>query len=361
MNKLLKTLCILLPITTTLSMATIYSDGTNTEDWSVYDGQGTIDSKDGAIKFTGDGLNTGYRLRINDNQNNILNWTMNSFGNPYTIYVRVNTTVGRKYLRYRQDELNLGLSESKKYIHYALHRSNGNISRNISEDIKKYLDAELINIEWLYIKGDISIDNVETKSSDNNGNDSFKELMNEEFAKAKNALKHDTSYLRFYDNQQFAVIIQYGDDTVDNVTHYTLKNNELVSFDGTRLMETHYLGSTNPRHEVSADKKRLTIYDTFSTGEYYAGIDADRKTIYDISDFNNVKKIKTEIYDNRFTGYVGRKGKTLDEWKAFNLDGSINNDAISGDKYKIHFNSPNRSVLSRIKLHVSKSGAENIA
>ena len=88
MNKLLKTLFILLPITTTLSIATVYSDGTNTEDWSVYDGKGIIDSKDGAIKFTGDGLNTGYRLRINDNQNNILNWTMNSFGNPYTIYVR---------------------------------------------------------------------------------------------------------------------------------------------------------------------------------------------------------------------------------------------------------------------------------
>ncbi len=183
MNKLFL-ITLLSLATTTLLMGTVHSDGTNVDDWQNYTGDGIIEPVDGAIRFTGGGLGSGYRLNLNDVEAgaNTIKWRL-KYQDAFTVYVDVNTYNGRRYLRYTQKTGDGGISPNGRTLRFGTGLGDGNsewhnFSRNLVDDLRKFEPQNrLLSIRRFLIRGDVEIDDVETIKVLNQG--SFRTLLSQ--------------------------------------------------------------------------------------------------------------------------------------------------------------------------------------
>jgi len=141
-----------------LANATMYEDAedNNTNGWSIYDNTpagATIsvvyDNNSNVIDLNGSGLENGYILGSFDDDSSwknthesILKWDMES-NESYTIYIRLKTTKGYRYLYYTATDVNYGIGNNIEFIHHGL--GVGSIdgvwhsySRDLEADLKEF-------------------------------------------------------------------------------------------------------------------------------------------------------------------------------------------------------------------------------
>jgi len=158
----------------------VYEDAEDgdTNGWSIFAGDegATIRNIDDAtrgsrvIELSGDGRGNGYILGArqganawNNRRNSILSWCMN-YTEPFTIYISVETTNGRRYLTYTPQDDNRGLRG--QYILYGLGANVANgtwrdFSRNLADDINSVEPGnQLLSVNAFMIRGSGRLDDI---------------------------------------------------------------------------------------------------------------------------------------------------------------------------------------------------------
>ena len=156
----------------------IYEDGEDgsVAGWRVYAGAGVIknqfDREDGScvIALSGNGLNSGYRLgqadgsAWQDTERSLLSVELN-FSEPFTFYVDIETSAGKRYLHYSPT----GLGDDWTwdiYIHHGLDSSltDGRwqrIERDLAADLQAAEpDLELLQVNGFLIRGSGRVDDI---------------------------------------------------------------------------------------------------------------------------------------------------------------------------------------------------------
>jgi len=167
-----------------VSFATTYEDAEDgsSNRWIVYDRApvgATVtnvydtEKSSRVIKFTGDGQNNSYLIghlysqvsrALNDTDNQIISWDM-KYSEPFTMYIRIYTNEGYKYLIYTNDDNSKGRINSL-YVHYGLGASTidgtwQSIQRNLENDLKAYIPSStIISVEGMMMRGSGYIDNL---------------------------------------------------------------------------------------------------------------------------------------------------------------------------------------------------------
>ena len=153
---------------------TVYSDGTNPEDWKLYTTtQGEVGENDGAIEFKGNGKQGFYlplNIKCDANQNEYeLSWKMKSKRYSQTL-IQIMTKDGIRYLSYYPTKNTHG--KSGRFLKFGLDKElNGlrsrdgqwhTLRRDIKLDLKEYEpNNELVEIKALLVRGTVLIDDVE--------------------------------------------------------------------------------------------------------------------------------------------------------------------------------------------------------
>lgn len=157
---------------------TVYSDGTNPEDWKLYTTtQGEVGEDNGAIEFKGNGKQ-GFYLPLNikcdtDKNEYELSWKMKSKRYSQTL-IQIMTKDGIRYLSYYPTKnthgkngrfLKFGLDNKYKHIAPVRRTRDGKWhtnTQNIVRDLKRYEpDNELLEIKAMLVRGTVLIDDVE--------------------------------------------------------------------------------------------------------------------------------------------------------------------------------------------------------
>jgi len=163
---------------------TVYEDAEDkrTDRWKVYDNTPigatidnvTLENRDqNVIEFTGAGTSNGYILgnwenrdgAWNNTKEHTLKWSMN-FDEGYTVYVRIMTKDGARYIYYTPSDKSYG-KRNNKYIHIGLGSKSNNgtwqdFSRDLASDLKKYEpNNKLVAVNAFLIRGNGFVDNVE--------------------------------------------------------------------------------------------------------------------------------------------------------------------------------------------------------
>jgi len=178
----------ILALTTTLSFATIYSNGEDgtTGAWRVHDNKpsgatisNVIDEAKNSkvIEFRGAKRLNAYIIGAkkgekawNNSQETKLRWSMN-FNEKYKIVVYVQTSKGKRIFFYNYKNRNKGLYKNK-YIGIGLGKKTSqgdwvNIERDLKADLKKYdPDNTLLKVNGFKVKGSGKIDNLELYKAD---------------------------------------------------------------------------------------------------------------------------------------------------------------------------------------------------
>jgi len=166
----------------TQAYATVYEDAEDesTNRWKVYDNRPRgasldnvyVEDRDSnAIQFLGRGRRNGYILgnwegragAWNNTTEHTLKWDMN-FDESYTVYVRVMTKQGGRYIYYTPSNKSHGKRNS--YIHIGLGKDSRNgiwqtITRDLNADLKKYEPSNtLIAVNAFLVRGNGLVDNV---------------------------------------------------------------------------------------------------------------------------------------------------------------------------------------------------------
>ncbi len=180
---------LLILIINTFVFATMYEDAENnsTNRWSIYDDTpegATIsivyDNNSSVIDLNGSGLDNGYILGSFDDANSwhnteesILKWDMKS-NESYTIYIRIKTINGYRYLYYTATDNNYGIGEDNpEYIHHGLNINSTDglwhsYTRDLEADLKEFEpDNELISVNAFLVRGSIKVDNIELIANPN--------------------------------------------------------------------------------------------------------------------------------------------------------------------------------------------------
>lgn len=289
-------------------MATVvHSDGTNTQDWSVYtSSEGTIKTVDGRIDLSGDAWRTGYKLDLNNvaMNTNAIRWSM-KYDETFAVYIVVTTDKGKRYLHYTPVDGDKGKKDAPgsntsaksmtdQYVRFGLgvDADNGTwqtFTRNVVDDLTRFEpNNRLLSIDEFMIRGSGELDNIETftqEDKDSFDHQKFAELLDNLEGSPESPID-DIEYL----NDNRYVLIKEYDVLPDNIfTVYTL------SEDGQRLRYVATMRYLDPEHEllitsstamVSGDGSFLTYYAKMTDGQIYT-------ESYDISDINNVKKLPT--------------------------------------------------------------------
>ena len=187
LNKILLFLTLLL---SNASYATMYEDAEDesTNKWSVYDNTplGAFvnnvylqDRQSNAIQLVGKDRKNGHILgnwegrdgAWNNTSEHTLKWDL-KFDNSYTVYIRVMTQKGARYIYYTESEKSEGKRDST-YIHIGLGTKTRNgtcqtITRDLAADLKMYESSnKLIAVNAFLIRGNGFVDNVAlTKNGD---------------------------------------------------------------------------------------------------------------------------------------------------------------------------------------------------
>ncbi|NOZ90012.1 MAG: hypothetical protein GXO60_01870 [Epsilonproteobacteria bacterium] len=152
----------------------VLSDGTNVDDWRVYtDTAGEITTHDGVLNFSGEGKATGYRLNISDvtdhefrDWENVMSWNI-KYSENFTIYVRLTTEQGVRYIVYTPrgydrgmsgELIKIGLGAPEDILDGEWHR----VIRHLSEDLTKFdPNNKIISIDSFLVRGSGEIDNLQ--------------------------------------------------------------------------------------------------------------------------------------------------------------------------------------------------------
>jgi len=161
-------------------------DGT-TDGWSTYDNtpQNVVISnvydnskKSKVITLQGVGLKNGAYFSLGNNSSaKTIKWSM-SFNNDYTLYVRLNTKDGVRYIYYTSAKYNYGKAKAPytHYIHHGLGADSKSgtwktFSRDLTQDLKEFEPNNSINsIVGLYIRGSGRIDDISLLKTKINNN-----------------------------------------------------------------------------------------------------------------------------------------------------------------------------------------------
>jgi len=170
---------------TLMSYAIVYEDAEDSKAlrWLVYDyhpSGATIhnvydtEKSSRVIEFQGNGQHNAYLIghlysvvsrAWNDVDNQVMKWDF-KYSEPYSIYIRVYTNEGYKYIIYTNDDQSKGRINSL-YIHVALGNNTidgtwQTIERNLEDDLTTYLPSStVISVEGMMIRGSGRIDNIE--------------------------------------------------------------------------------------------------------------------------------------------------------------------------------------------------------
>jgi len=274
--------------------ATVYSDGTNVDDWRVYTSiGGKISTHNGIIKLAGSGLSTGYRLKINDAQSNNLKWRMR-YDEPFVLYILVNTEEGNRYLIYTPIDKDRGVNGTSIRFGLGANTANGewhSFSRNLDDDLHKFEpNNKILGINRLLVRGSGEIDDIETFVEDSS--DQFSVLLDEALQARKDASPEYSIYEKIerLNNSNFAVVGRHVSDCGDecqeeNFDIYTFNQDtqELIKLINFRL------DTSNPRiYELFYDKITFSDDGKILTINYKNNV-WNFTYSYDISDVNNVK------------------------------------------------------------------------
>ena len=165
------------------SLGQIYEDAEDgsISRWRIYDNspsgatiQNIIDNGNHVIHLQGTNLDNGFILGAleyeefswNNPQGTILSWDMKT-DKPFSIFVRINTSEGHKYLYY--DENSYDSFNSDAYIHHQLENniSNGTwktVVRDLAQDLDSTGAIKIIEVHAFLVRAsDILIDNVTLK------------------------------------------------------------------------------------------------------------------------------------------------------------------------------------------------------
>jgi len=163
---------------------TLYEDASdgNTQGWRVYDNTSpgaTISNiysstkKNNVIQLKGDASKNAYILggfggaqAWNNTTQKNLKWSISS-NEFFTIYIRINTTKGYKYLCYTPVDTDLGSISQNRYIHHALGANiiNGlwsTYTRDLEADLQEFdSDNKLISILGFLVRGSVLVDDIQ--------------------------------------------------------------------------------------------------------------------------------------------------------------------------------------------------------
>ena len=256
MTKLLLLITTIILFMSNLS-ADLYYDGTDAKEWRIFTyKKGKITSVDGAYKFTGRGMKTGYVLNFPtlDKEFNTIEWRM-KYSEYYAIYFLINTSKGVKYLRY--SSLNRDKGVHGRFISFGLKTSSMDgkwhtFKRNLKEDLAKFDPTNrLLSVKAFMIRGSGNLDDIkvtgETNSSDNLNMTTFQNLLNVK----KREYETEENYpqqadIKFHGEKLFLAEMRLsfmGDTNKVEFYSYTNENNEdkLVNlFDIRPLQDSGY-------------------------------------------------------------------------------------------------------------------------
>ena len=240
----------------------VESNGENDSDWVTYSDteNSTISSEYDAergsdvIKLDGNAQNSGYSLGYsfstgsswNDATNKTIKWSM-KFNESYTIYVRVSTTDGYRYLYYTPSNINYGVSseDAPHYIHHGLGSSSDDgewvtFTRDLTADLKRFdTFNEITSVDGFLVRGSGSIDDVELLSSE--ASTSVNEIVYED------AEDGQDSRWEIYDNDPEGASVQ-------NVTDAD-KASEVIELSGDGLNNGFALGAWNNSWKNTINKE----------------------------------------------------------------------------------------------------------
>lgn len=122
------------------------------------------------IHFNGDGLNNAYYLQTpigeypwHQEERSVIEWRMKST-EEYSIYIRIQTNSGTRFLLYRPDNQSQG--DQELYVHHGLGNSSQDgqwhlYTRDLEKDLQEFLPAEtLVSVEGFMVRGNCSVDDI---------------------------------------------------------------------------------------------------------------------------------------------------------------------------------------------------------
>ncbi|MCF6437002.1 putative Ig domain-containing protein [Pseudoalteromonas sp. MMG022] len=119
--------------------------------------------------LTGSGRGNGYRLRENtstywDSDNRVISWDMN-FNQSHTVYIKVNTTAGDRYLTYNPGSLAPFTNGGDRYVVYSIGDTQKGEWQTITRDLQADLhafqpDVDIVNISAFLVRGSGKIGEV---------------------------------------------------------------------------------------------------------------------------------------------------------------------------------------------------------
>ncbi len=159
--------------------ATVYEDGLGSSNWKIYDNRPsgarvtTIEDnqKGNVISLRGSGIANGFKLGSfaganawNNSSETILKWSMKAT-EDFIIMVAVDTTNGRKFLKYKP------VHESRGYMHGLEESAKDGTWRSFERDIVADLrdadsSATLLSINGFYVRGSLFLDDIELFNRD---------------------------------------------------------------------------------------------------------------------------------------------------------------------------------------------------
>ena len=310
-----------------LANATMYEDAedNNTDGWSIYDNTpagATIsvvyDNNSNVIDLNGSGLENGYILGSFDDDSSwknthesILKWDMES-NESYTIYIRLKTTKGYRYLYYTATDVNYGVGDNIEFIHHGL--GVGSIdgvwhsySRDLEADLKEFEpDNELISVNAFLVRGSIRVDNIELVENPNRP----KEVL----------ILYDTAGEYGHLGKEYAMLLQNLLGHFKELASITAKPaNEYNINDMNKKLTVFYIGST---YNV------LSYYPVGSTER-----DAYENFFRDIAFYNtNIVWMNYNLYG----------------FEEFWMDNYLNQTSFA-NTYGIHFDSSSNAHYNRVK------------
>lgn len=157
----------------------------STSRWQVYDNDpagatfnnvydNTRESR--VIEFSGSGMENGYEIgsrrgdgQWNNREHNSIGWSMN-YGEGFSVYVAIETTLGARYMTYRPTNTDAGLQGSYIYFGLGAGANNGTwqtFTRNLESDLHQFEpNNNLVAIHAFLIRGSGRIDDIRTFADD---------------------------------------------------------------------------------------------------------------------------------------------------------------------------------------------------
>ena len=280
---------------------TVYSDGTNPEDWKYYtSSKGEISTENGAISLKGNGTKSGVYLQLSPitKDASTIKWRM-KFKNYFKLYVQVATNKGIRYLTYYP--LNNFSKKSGRFLQIGLGKSARNdkwqtFTRDVNRDLETLeRGLKLREIKAFFLRGTGLIDDVEVNKDDNtnppDSNFDFKKF--DELLKAEDdgewGVLSKTTIFETGNPRIKGRFINYFMDNPPYRAIYTLSrdNTHLVTIDPNDPNSYYGYGTV----KVSKDNKKLIIDDGWQNYKYVYR-ELDITNLPNVSEISNSKKSK---------------------------------------------------------------------